>query len=328
MNELILRPAYGSFPDVPVLASRVFFGTANTPMLAGRDVSPLLDEMLAMGINAFDTARGYGEAERVLGDWMHARGNRDKLVVLSKCGDLKQGVVHLDRQVIEQELAESLRALRTDCIDVYLLHRDDPNTPIAEFIDCLNACRRAGKIRCFGVSNWSVSRIREANAYAEANGLEGFAVSSPHYGLAEQVADPWGGGCVTVSGEGGAADRAWYEETRMPVVAYSSLSRGFFSGRFRAGDYEAARQVLDPPAQRGYLCEGNMSRLARAERLAERDGCTVAQIAVRYLFSSGMDLFAVLSSSSASRMRQNIAASRSPLPAADVRYLETGEAAE
>ncbi len=325
MNDTTLRPACGAFPGVAKPASRILFGTANGPMLAGEDVSPLLDETLALGINAFDTARGYGQAERVLGDWMRSRGNRDALVVLSKCGDLKNGVVHLDRQVIEQELSESLRQLQTDHIDVYLLHRDDPATPIAEYIDTLNEAKRAGKILCFGVSNWTLARIREANAYAEATGQAGFAVSSPHYGLAEQVADPWGGGCVTVSGNSRAADRAWYAAHQMPVAAYSSLSRGFFSGRFRAGDYDAARRVLDAPAQRGYLCESNMARLARAEALAERDGCTVAEIAVRYLFASEMNLFAVLSTGSPARMRQNIAASRSPLSPGDVRYLEYGE---
>ena len=325
MNDTTLRPGYGAFPGVGTPASRIFFGTANGPMLAGEDVSPLLDDVLALGINAFDTARGYGLAEQVLGDWMSARGNRDELVVLSKCGDLKNGVVHLDRQVIEQELAESLRALRTDRIDVYLLHRDDPNTPIPEYIDTLNEAKRAGKILCFGVSNWTVERIRAANAYAEATGQAGFTVSSPHYGLAEQVADPWGGGCVTVSGNSRAADRAWYAETQMPVVAYSSLSRGFFSGRFRAGDRDAACRVLDAPAQRGYLCESNMARLARAEALAGRDGCTVAEIALRYLFASQMNLFAVLSTGAPARMRQNIAASLRPLPPEDVRYLEFGE---
>ena len=325
MNETTLRPAYGAFPGTGIPASRILFGTANGPMLAGEDASPLLDEMLALGINAFDTARGYGQAERVLGDWMKSRGNRDKLVILSKCGDLKNGVVHLDRQVIEEELAESLRQLQTDRIDVYLLHRDDPDTPIPEYIDTLNEAKRTGKIGCFGVSNWTVERIREANAYAGATGQAGFAVSSPHYGLAEQVADPWGGGCVTVSGNSRAADRAWYAENRMPVVAYSSLSRGFFSGRFRAGDWEAARNCLDLPARKGYLCESNMDRLARAEALAERYGCPVAEIAVRYLFSSQMNLFAVLSTGSADRMRQNIAAGRRPLPPEDVRYLEFGE---
>ena len=133
MNDSMIRPAYAPFPGVSPMASRIFFGTANAPMLAGEDCFPLLDAMFDLGITAYDTARGYGRAEGVLGRWMAARGNREQLVVLSKCGDLKNGVVHLDRQVIEQELSESLRQLRTDHIDVYLLHRDDPGTPISEY---------------------------------------------------------------------------------------------------------------------------------------------------------------------------------------------------
>ncbi len=324
MTDTMIQPAYGTFPGVEKRASRILFGTANAPMIAGEDVSPLLDEMVSLGVNAFDTARGYGLAERALGRWMRARGNRESLVVLSKCGDLKNGVVHLDRQVIEQELAQSLHELGTDYIDVYLLHRDDPETPIEEYMTCLNERKAAGQIRCFGVSNWTVARIKEANDYARAHGLEGFSVSSPHYSLAEQVADPWGGGCVTVSGNGHAADRAWYSGNQMPVVAYSSLSRGFFSGKFRAGDDDGARRALDLNAQRGYLSEGNMARLARAEALAARDGCTVAFIAMRYAFSSSMNLFAVCATGSGARMRQNIAASLRPLSAQDVRYLESG----
>lgn len=324
MNATI-RPDYAAFPGVTPKASRIFFGTANAPMLAGEDCFCLLDEMLSLGVNAFDTARGYGLAERVLGRWMAARGNRERLVILSKCGDLKNGIVRLDRQVIEQELSESLRELQTDHIDVYLLHRDDPNTSISEYMTCLNEQKRAGRIRCFGVSNWTAARISEANAWAKAHGLEGFSVSSPHYGLAAQVADPWGGGCVTVSGAAGAPDRDWYCGNQMPVVAYSSLSRGFFSGKFRAGDMDAARAILDPPAQKGYLCPDNMERLRRAEQLAAREHCTVADVAMRYVFSSGMNLFAVCATRSGERMCANIRASRSPLSPEDIRFLEQGE---
>ena len=318
------NPKTAPFPHVEKEVSRIFYGTANAPMLAGEDCFDLLDAMVALGINAFDTARGYGLAENVLGRWMSARDNRKKLVVLSKCGDLKNGVVHLDRKVIEQELSDSLQALQTDYIDVYLLHRDDPNTPISEYIRCLNECRAAGRIRCFGVSNWSVTRIAEANAWAAEHGLEGFSVSSPHYGLAVQEADPWGGGCVTVSGPAAALDRRWYRDNGMPVVAYSSMSRGFFSGRFRSGDYDAARAVLDFPAQKGYLTTGNMERLRRAEILAERYGQSVSRIAMRYVFSSEMNLFAVCSTGSPERMQQNIAASLEPLSPEELQFLEAG----
>ena len=321
----MIKPKTAPLPHVVPEASRIFFGTANAPMLAGEDCFDLLDAMVSLGINAFDTARGYGLAENVLGRWMTARGNRENLVVLSKCGDLKNGIVHLNRSVIEQELSESLQSLQTEYIDVYLLHRDDPNTPISEYITCLNEFMAAGKIRCFGVSNWTVARIAEANAWAEEHGMAGFSVSSPHYGLAVQEADPWGGGCVTVSGPAAAADRCWYRDNRMPVVSYSSLSRGFFSGRFHAGDYEAAKTVLDGPAQKGYLTAGNMERLRRAEIVAERDGQNVSRIAMRYVFSSEMNIFAVCATNSPERMRQNIAASLKPLSPEDVQFLEGRE---
>ena len=324
MCDINIRPVYSPFPGILPEASRILFGTANAPMLAGEECFELLDSMLELGINAFDTARGYGLAERVLGRWMAARGNREQLIVLSKCGDLKNGVVHLDRQVIEQELDQSLQELRTDYIDIYLLHRDDPNTSISEYMTCLNEYKAAGKIRCFGVSNWSTDRIAEANAWAAAHDLEGFSVSSPHYSLAVQETDPWGGGCVTLSGSASESDRIWYRNQKMPVVAYSSLSRGFFSGRFRAGDYKTARKVLDLPAQQGYLSPGNMERLRRAEYLAARDNCTVAFIAMRYVFSSELNLFAVCATGSPERMRQNIAASICPLSPEDLRFLEEG----
>ena len=64
--------------------------------------------------------------------------------------------------------------------------------------------------------------------------------------------DLWGGGCITISGPENEAARAWYRENQMPVIAYSSLGRGFFSGRFRAYDYENARRILDTFAQQGY----------------------------------------------------------------------------
>ena len=319
MNNL---PNYGILPCGGPAASRIFFGTANAPMLAGEDASAMLDGMFALGINAFDTARGYGLAERVLGSWMEQRGNRDELIVLSKCGDLKNGIVHLDAQVIEEELAQSLKELRTDHIDVYLLHRDDPSTSIPEYMETLNRAFDAGKIRCFGVSNWTVERIREANDYAAAHNLQGFSVSSPHYSLAEQVRDPWGGNCVTVAGDSHETDRTWYSAQNMPVIAYSTLSRGFFSGKFKAGDMEGAKLALDLPAQKGYLCESNMERLARAQILAQRDGCTVAEINMRYIFATEMNFFAVCATGSAERMRQNISASRNPLSQEDVDFLE------
>lgn len=309
---------------IAISVSRIFFGTAIFPILTGANADALFDSMYACGINAFDCARGYGYAEKSLGQWMQNRNNRSRVVILTKCGNVNaDGKPCVSRQIIQTELAQSLAALQTDYIDLYLLHRDDPTTPVSEIIDTLNEAQQAGKIRVFGASNWTHTRIREANAYAAANGLHGFAVSSPNFGLAEQVCDPWGGACITISGAENADARSWYAAQQMPIMAYSSLGRGFFSGKFRSGDYEAAKQVLDAPAQKGYLHPCNMERLRRAEQLAQRDGCTVAQVAMRYVFGSSMNVFAVISTTSVARMMQNVTATLTPLCPVDICYLES-----
>ena len=313
----------GTIPGLAQPVSRLFFGTAAPPIMTDEaTASDLLDSVLAAGINAFDRARSYGRAENALGRWMETRGCRDRVIVLSKCGDIREGKVKVNRQVIADQLQQSLDALRTDRIDIFLLHRDDPNTSVEEFIDALNEARDAGKITVFGVSNWTLPRIQAANAYAEAHGLAGLSVSSPNYGLARQMQDLWGGGCVTISGPEHQKAREWYMKSGMPVIAYSSLGRGFFSGRFRAGDMDGARRVLDAFAQKGYLYPENMLRLRRAEELAEREGITVPEIAMRYVFGSGMNLFAVVSTGSPERLKMNIRAAAHPLSEEDIAYLE------
>lgn len=314
--------SYGKINGIPMPVSRIFFGTATGPLLNGDNADELLDGIYERGVNAFDCARSYGKAEEVLGGWIRCRGNRDNVIVLSKCGDIRNGIVKINRQVITEQLETSLNTLQTDCIDIYLLHRDDPSTPVGEYIETMNEAKHAGKIRIFGVSNWTVGRIREANRYAEANGLEGFSVSSPNYGLARQMEDLWGGGCVSISGPEHETDRNWYSETGMPVIAYSSLGRGFFSGKFRSDDPEGAQSVLDSYAQKGYLYPENMMRLRKAEQLAEQHGETVAEIAMRYVFSNRMNMFAVVSTNQPERMDSSIRAAGRPLREDDVRMLE------
>ena len=319
-----LRPPYARIEGLDKPVSRIFFGTAIKPMLMGENVDSLLDAVLDSGINAFDCARGYGKAEKSLGDWMEHRGTRKQIVLLTKCGNVDLlGRVRVSRRVIESELEKSLTTLRTDTVDIYLLHRDDPKTPVGEIIETLNEAKRGGKLHVFGVSNWTHQRIEEANRYAADHGLEGFSVSSPNFGLAHQIKDPWGGSCVTISGLENEEARQWYAKNQMPVLAYSSLGRGFFSGKFKSGDYIAAKKVLDGPAQKGYLYEENMRRLRNAEELAERDGCSVTQVALRYVFSNPMNIFAIASTTDPARLSENIQAALTPFSAEDVRFLES-----
>lgn len=316
---------YGEIEGVGKKISRIFLGTAISPFLDGKEADDLLDQMYELGINAFDSARGYGLSERVLGHWVKHKKNREEVVILTKCGNATPtGTVHIDRAVMTNELKQSLSELGTDYVDILLLHRDDVNTSIAEYLETFNDFVREGIIKSFGVSNWTVDRIQEANAYAAEHGLCPFSLSSPNFGLAEQVNDPWGGNCVTISGQGNKEVRDWYSRTNMPVLAYSALGRGFFSGRFEAGDYETAKSVLDAYAQKGYMYPVNMERLERCQILAEKRSCSVAQVAMSYIFSHSMNVFAVVSTTSPDRMKLNIEAAKLRLSEQEVIFLETG----
>ena len=300
-----------SIKGVGMPAHRMFLGTAIPVMLGGGDANKLLSTAVDAGFNAIDTARSYGRAEESIAKWLKAApGNRDKILLLTKScdiiGEKKQKIVTVER--IRREIDESLKTLGTDHVDIFLLHRDDPTHPVAEYVETLEALRREGKCLAYGGSNWSHERLAEANAYAAAYGYQGMTISSPHYGLAEQVRDPWGGDCVTVTGTAMEAARAWYRETRMPLLAYSSLGRGFFSGAFKAFDREGAEKALDEFAQTGFLCDDNVKRLARAEEIAAKHGVSVATVAMAYLLTDPMNTLAVVSTSRPERIRENLKA--------------------
>ena len=148
-----------------------------------------MDAVLEQGCTTFDTAHVYGggDNERSVGRWVRERGVRDRVVILGKGAHHNQDRQRVTPYDITSDLHDSLARFQFDYIDLYLLHRDDPSQPVGPIVEILNEHKRAGKINAFGGSNWSVSRIQEANAYAETHGLEGFTASSPNFSLAEQV---------------------------------------------------------------------------------------------------------------------------------------------
>ncbi|MGI6118614.1 MAG: aldo/keto reductase [Bilifractor sp.] len=300
---------YSKIQGVDKPVSRIFYGTATMPFFEGGDEHELFDAMYGLGITAYDTARNYQLSEKSLGNWIDLRGNREKIVVLSKCGHpADDGRKRINEKEMRADLAQSLEYLKTDYIDIYLLHRDDPEMPVGTIVEILNAIHAEGKIRAFGGSNWTYRRIEEANEYAYKKNLLPFTVSSPNYGLADQVRDPWGGGCVSVSGPANQDARDWYTKNQMPVIAFSSLGRGMFSGKVRSTDKNRVDKILDEFAVKGYVSDDNFERLRRCEILAGEKKKTVSQIAMAYLFTGLMNTFAIVSTRSPERMRTNIEA--------------------
>src|SRR5437588_7643397 len=158
----------------------------------------LLDTWLEVGGNIVDTAHIYngGNSERALGMWLRERGARDRLTILDKGAHPNADRVRVTPEDITCDLRDSLARLKTDYIDLYLLHRDDPPVPVGPIVEALNEQKSAGPIGAFGGSNWMPARIEETNAYAAAHELEGFCASSPNLSLAAPKEPVWSG-CVS-----------------------------------------------------------------------------------------------------------------------------------
>jgi aryl-alcohol dehydrogenase-like predicted oxidoreductase len=315
---------YKHIDGISMPVSRIVFGTANPVMQEGRDATELLDAAFAGGINCFDTARVYGMAEKSLGDWITKRGNREQLVIVDKgAHPLPDTTVpRVNPAAIEADLSRSLSLLATDYVDIYLLHRDDVTQPVGPIVEKLNELRERGKLRLFGVSNWTTDRIEAANEYAYEHDLEPMTVSSPNYGLAEQVLDPWGGGCVSISGPNEAINRRWYQDSGMTVFAYAVLGHGLLSGKVRSDKLSQVTNLLDPYAIRGYCSRENYERLRRTEQVAEKHGCTVAQAALAWVLAQPLQVFAEVSASLPTRLESNLKALDVELTEAEMRYMD------
>ena len=298
---------YGSIPGVGKPVSRLVLGTMIISIKEQDRSFELLDAVLASGCTAFDTAHGYagGDSERGLGQWMMTRGNRDKVVIITKGCHHNADRSRVTAFDLASDLHDSLARLQTDYIDLYLLHRDDLSVPVGPIVEALNEHLAAGRIRAFGGSNWTHQRIAEANEYAQAHGLAPFAASSPNYGLAEQIQDPWGGGCVTISGPQNQAARAWYAANQMPVFAYSSLARGLFSGRVTPDNWPQTQSTLDRACRTAYCHEPNFKRLERALAFAKERSISVPQLVLAFMFGSALNVFPIVGAASGQEYMDN-----------------------
>lgn len=308
---------------IMVGTSSALFSDETTPWiptsLTKEEQFAVIDQLWEMGLHCFDCSAGYGEGR--LGEYLQSRGRTGEAVILTKGCHPNPWRRRLTPYDLLSDFHDSLAKLHRDSIDIYMLHRDDPSVPVSEIIPVLDKLKKEGKVGIYGASNWSMARFREANAFAKANGYEPFRAISPHYSLAHQVNDPWGGG-LSITGPEHAADRAWLLEHKVPVFAYSSMSCGFVSGAFRSGDRAAAEAFLTPPGKKGYWAEENFERLARAEQLAEKYGVTVAQIAMAWLFSQPLQVIPLQGGENAGMYRQTLAAARLKLTADEVRWLD------
>ncbi len=308
---------YGSIPGVAKPVSRLAQGTATFFS------DELLDMAMEHGFTMFDTAHVYGEkTSRGFGQWMKSRGNRDRVVILAK-GAHPYGRNRVTPEDIAADLEATLEWMQVDSVDLFVLHRDDPAVPVGPIVEALNAHQRAGRIGAFGGSNWSSARIQEANDYAQAHGLTPFAVSSPNYSLAEQVEEPWDD-CLSISGPQGAEARHSYSQTGLALLTWSSLAGGFFSDRYHRDNLEsfAKDDYFAQLCIKCYCYEANFQRLDRARELAGQKNLTVAQVALAFVMSQPMNIFALVSCADRAQFGANVAALDVKLTPQELLYLD------
>ena len=313
---------YGAIQGLCKPLPRIIFGTLP---LVNTDATTfsLLDSITEMGCYAFDTAHAYGDgaSEQVIGKWIQARNNRSEVIVIDKGAHPVRGTNRVDPESIRQDLQESLCRLKTDYIDLFLLHRDDPTAPVGPIIEVLNDLKNEGKIILFGASNWNQKRLEESAEYAQKNGFFTFSVASNQYSLAIQYDDPYPG---TLSINSSSDDSAWqwYKQTQFPLLAWSSLARGFFSGKFTRDNLAAFTDPQSLISIRCYAREDNFVRLNRARQLAEAKGATVRQIALAYIFQQPLNCFAITGTLNKAHFKENVEAMRIRLTKEEVSWLD------
>jgi aryl-alcohol dehydrogenase-like predicted oxidoreductase len=314
---------YSHLPGIDKPISRLVQGTV---MVNSNELDRgfrLLDDIFELGCTTFDTAHHYGDGdnERTVGRWLHERGLRDQVVIIGKGAHLNEDRQRVTPFDITADLHDSLARFKLDTIDLYLLHRDDPAVPVGPIVEVLNEHLQAGKIRAFGGSNWSHERVQAANAYAEANGLVPFVASSPNFSLAEQATPPWPG-CISISGPQGEAARAGYGATQMALFTWSSLAGGFFSGRFTRHNLDSFEIYLDKLCVTSYCIEDNFKRLDRAKLLAEEKDLNLPQIALAYVLSQPLNIFALVGCQNGAEFKANLAAIELELSPEEIAWLE------
>jgi aryl-alcohol dehydrogenase-like predicted oxidoreductase len=307
---------YGKVNGIERPVSRAVMGTMifGPEGAAKENTFTLLDEYLKLGGNCIDTAIVYGggNSEKGIGLWLAERNNRDKVILMDKgCHPTKGIEPRVTPAAVREDVGINLSRLNTPYLDVWMFHRDDPSVPVGPLVEEMNALKAEGKVRVFGASNWSHTRIEEFNEYADKKRLQGFALSSPHLSLAVAKEPMWSG-CVMLDD----AARAWHAKKQFPLFAWSSQARGFFSGRFGPDKRDGDADVI-----RVYYNEENFERLRRAEELGKKKGVSAVQIVFAYVMQQPFPTFCLIGPANLGELHSSIAALELTLSPDESRWL-------
>jgi aryl-alcohol dehydrogenase-like predicted oxidoreductase len=264
---------------------------------------------LELGITLLDTADMYGPFtnEELVGRAI--KGRRDRVVLATKCGIVRDASNKMLRGIdgspdyIRSACDASLKRLGVDHVDLYQLHRMDPNTPIEDSVGAMADLVRAGKTRAIGLSEVGPETLRRAGKVHPIASLQ------TEYSLLTRDVE--------------AAVLPACRELGVGFLAYSPLGRGLLTGRYRTrADFgpDDYRQ-LTPRFQEGNF-EANVALALRVADVAKKKGCTPAQLALAWLLAKGPEVVPIPGTKSRTRLEENAGAASVKLSPADVTRLE------
>jgi predicted dehydrogenase/aryl-alcohol dehydrogenase-like predicted oxidoreductase len=300
-----------SIPGVSKPASIVAMGFEDFKSFSSGSI--MLDAFWQAGGNLFDTAYVYGAGytEKLLGEWQKNRGVRNDMLIIGK--GAHSPLCYPD--MIGKQLTQTLDRLQTDHVDIYFMHRDNPDVPVGEFVDAMDAEVKAGRIKGpFGGSNWSRERMDEAIAYAERAGKQKPGALSNNFALADML-DPVWAGCVAAAGP---EWKQWLIDRQIPNFSWSSQARGFFTdraGRDKTGNEELVRC---------WYSDANFGRRDRAIELANRLGKKPIHVALAYVLAQPFPSIPLIGPRTLGELEDSMQAFDIELSPEDLRWLANG----
>lgn len=278
--------------------SAIGFGCMNVSMGYGPrpddDYSgKLLNEAVDQGYTFFDTAAmyGMGHSEELIGKYLSHR--RSEIVLTSKCGIFKnsQGQTEMNGHpdAVQQTCEESLRRLKTDVIDLYYLHRIDPNIPLEESVGALSRLVEQGKIKTIGLSEVSSDSLKRAHQVHPVTAVQS------EYSLWSRTPE--------------RKILASCRELGVSFVAFSPLGRQFLTGESSDAtttdhEYNYRSTIARPRFEPENFIENSKLLIPFAE-IAKREACTMAQLALAWLLAIGDDIIPIPGTRQMEHMREN-----------------------
>jgi aryl-alcohol dehydrogenase-like predicted oxidoreductase len=258
----------------PLCLGCMMFGGRTSP----NDSEEIIDRAIDRGINFLDTANVYndGRSEEVVGEALRKNGHRHHIVLATKVhGNMHKGdpldpnqAGNSRRQIIEQAEA-SLRRLKTDWIDLYQIHRPQPECPIDETLRALDDLVRSGKVRYIGSSTFAAWQVVESLWVAKEYGLNRFVTEQPPYNLLDRQIERELLPALATYGFG--------------VIPWSPLAGGFLSGKYRRNGPQPEGRFQDGSHLRAPALLGSeraFDAVEALERLAAEKGYSVSQLAI------------------------------------------------